>query len=124
MLQEYRAALGLPPWDFSRPRTKKTRRNPAAIMALFAVMLTGCAGMVFSHKTYTIKNPGTVTQATPRTVLTTWPKDRWYYTSDSLAVGDRVDHVCPETVPALHTQFQEVTVSWDKARKCWMWYSQ
>jgi len=91
---------------------------------LLLVIMTGCAGMVFSHKPYKI-NAGTVVKSSPRTVLTQWPKGRWYYASadGSIAFGDRVDYLCPETVPALHTQFHEAQLTWDKTRKCWMWYS-
>lgn len=32
MLQDLRKSKGLEPWDFSKPRTKKTRLNPLAIL--------------------------------------------------------------------------------------------
>ncbi len=93
-----------------------------ALAGVLALAFTGCAGMVFSHRPYSIKNPGTVVQASPRVVLTEWPKGRRYFASDGyIAVGDRVDNVCIETVPAVNTQFEAIRLSWNKTRKCWRW---
>jgi hypothetical protein len=94
--------------------------------ALACLLLTGCAGSILSHKPYSLP-AGRVVAASPKAVVTEWPRDRWYFCGPdgaSLCVGDDRPNVCPDTVPAKGTSFNRAHVTWDKARKCWKWESQ
>ncbi|HZD93513.1 MAG TPA: hypothetical protein VE133_04615, partial [Candidatus Sulfotelmatobacter sp.] len=92
-------------------------------MVLLCLALTGCAGMIFSHKPYHLTQ-GKVTMANTHTVILDWPVDRRYWCGqETLCLGEFVHHVCPETVPAVGTVVKSVDLTWDKPRKCWLWQS-
>ena len=95
------------------------------IVALLCLMLTGCAGMIFSHKPYQLHD-GTVVEASPRKVLTEWRPERQFWCgpgNTDLCIGDFVYHLSSETVPVVGTAFHVVDLTWDKQRKCWRWES-
>lgn len=98
-------------------------------IAILCLTLCGCAaighmgpaGIVYSRRPYSIQG-GTIVQATPKMVRTEWPRDRWFVGSgDLLYVGDDRSHVCPDTVPRLGSVIGGARLTWDKARKCWLW---
>jgi len=110
-------------------RSRFSGRPPALLLLLALIlMLTGCAGMIFSHKPYSLR-AGTVTDASPEQVVTVWPKERWFWGGDFfgnayLIAGDSRTHVCSETVPKVGAKFERVNLTWEKSRKCWRWESQ
>ena len=110
-------------------RSRFSGRPPALLfLVVFALilMMAGCAGSIFSHKPYNLP-AGRVIEASPKKVLTEWPKDHWYFCgpgNTDLCQGNFVTHVCPETVPPAGTTFARARVTWDKPRKCWQWESE
>jgi hypothetical protein len=87
--------------------------------------LTGCAGIIFSHKPYTLHG-GTVIEASPRRVVTRFAPGDMYYTVTgevALVTGDEVYNLCPDTIPAVGDKFKKVRLTWDKPRRCWQWQS-
>lgn len=104
------------------------KRLSLPALLLGVLMATGCAGSIFSHKAYTLQ-AGMVIEASPRRVVTQWPKNNWYWNGSSfgdnyLIVGEMRTRVCPATVPNVGLHFRRANVVWDKAAKCWRWESQ
>jgi len=93
-------------------------------IALGLVFSTGCAG---SRNPRILKHGGTITYVSSHKVLLEWPRESRYWCgpgNQDLCMGDFVNHVCPETMPALGSIVNRVELVWDKPRKCWKWSGQ
>src|SRR5260370_39831855 len=100
------------------------RRILLILSTLALVSLCGCAGSIFSHRSYQLR-AGRIVEASPHRVVTEWPKDAWSWDGSpgnyGLRTGDERYNVCPDWVPRIGSQFTTAWMHWNRGRHCWEW---